>query len=651
MIRLIKNTLIILVALFCFGPLCGYSQNIPLGFNYQTTVRNSVGISIVNQSVTLRFSLHLNSPSGVLAWQEDHLVSTDNFGMAKAVIGNGVSTGAGSISSFSAINWGSASYFLKISIDPAGGAVFTDMGVSRLFSVPYSLFSLKTASAKSIGIVNMTDADITNIAPGKLLKWNGNYWMPATDVHSDTVLFAFNASNSIYSDSAMYTYAIPSSDTVSFVFLSDTSTYSLNSQNTFNSVNSMYSDTALYALNTPVSTWLLNGNVLGNTTRYIGTNDTEDLVFKTNNTERIIIKNIGNVSIGNSANNASLAISGNDGLLSTGTFGSVYTPVQGAGSKMMWYPSKGAFRAGRVSFDQWDTVKIGEYSMALGYNTKSRVRSFSSGFECESVDYSFSAGRRSRATPTGAYPQGNSVSLGDSCHALSYRDVTIGRNNIATGAINILIGFNNTSPTAQSICMGSFCNASGSRSTVLGYRGNTAALKAGFVFADASSSALTTPALAYQFVVRASGGVVFYTDSLNTMGVTLFAGAGSWSVISDRNKKANISSVNYESILTGINKLKIRSWNYKSQSRSIRHIGPMAQDFYNVFLLGENNVSISNVDMDGVILSGIKALSIRADALDGFNAIESLKWKIEELDDSEALNNRLDVLDEILKNE
>jgi hypothetical protein len=77
----------------------------------------------------------------------------------------------------------------------------------------------------------------------------------------------------------------------------------------------------------------------------------------------------------------------------------------------------------------------------------------------------------------------------------------------------------------------------------------------------------------------------------------------------------------------------------------------MAQDFYNVFLLGENNVSISNVDMDGVILSGIKALSIRADALDGFNAIESLKWKIEELDDSEALNNRLDVLDEILKNE
>ncbi|MCE3280291.1 MAG: Flagellar hook-length control protein FliK [Bacteroidetes bacterium] len=651
MIGLIKNTLIILIAFFGFGPLCGYSQNIPQGFNYQTTVRNSVGISMINQSVTLRFSLYLNSPSGVLAWQEDHLVFTDDFGMAKAVIGKGISTGAGSISSFSAISWGSASYFLKISLDPAGGAVFTDMGVSQLFSVPYSLFSLNTARAKSIGIVNMTDADITSIAPGKLLKWNGNYWIPATDIHSDTVLFAFNASNSTYSDSAMYTYAISSSDTVSFVFLSDTSAYSLNSQNTFNSVNSMYSDTALYALNTPVSTWLLNGNGLGSSARYIGTNDTADLVFKTNNTSRVLMKNNGNVLIGSSANNASLAVNGNDGLFSTGTFGSVYTPVQGAGSKMIWYPSKGAFRGGRVSLDQWDTARIGEYSMAFGYNTKSRVRSFSSGFECESVDYSFSAGRRSRATPTGPYPQGNSVSLGDSCQALSYRDVTIGRNNISAGAINILIGFSNTSPGGQSVCMGSFCNTSGNRSTVLGYRGNTASLKAGFVYSDASSSALTTPALAYQFVVRASGGVVFYSDPLNTMGVTLFAGGGSWSMISDRNKKANICNVNYESILTGINKLKIRSWNYRSQSKSIRHIGPMAQDFYNVFHLGENDVSVSSVDMDGVILSGIKALSFRVDSLNNFMDIESLNLKIEKLDDSEALNTRLDVLEEILKNE
>ena len=41
-------------------------------------------------------------------------------------------------------------------------------------------------------------------------------------------------------------------------------------------------------------------------------------------------------------------------------------PVSGAGTRLMWYSDKAAFRAGRVSFNQWDTDSIGTHSIALG---------------------------------------------------------------------------------------------------------------------------------------------------------------------------------------------------------------------------------------------------------------------------------------------
>jgi hypothetical protein len=44
-------------------------------------------------------------------------------------------------------------------------------------------------------------------------------------------------------------------------------------------------------------------------------------------------------------------------------------PVSGAGTRMMWYPDKAAFRAGRVQGSQWDIGNIGYFSNAWGYNT------------------------------------------------------------------------------------------------------------------------------------------------------------------------------------------------------------------------------------------------------------------------------------------
>ena len=52
----------------------------------------------------------------------------------------------------------------------------------------------------------------------------------------------------------------------------------------------------------------------------------------------------------------------------------------------------------------------------------------------------------------------------------------------------------------------------------------------------------------------------------------------------------------------------IQSWNYKTQDPSIRHIGPMAQDFRAAFNMGEDERHISSVDADGVALAAIQGL-------------------------------------------
>src|SRR5262249_33905066 len=86
------------------------------------------------------------------------------------------------------------------------------------------------------------------------------------------------------------------------------------------------------------------------------------------------------------------------------------------------------------------------------------------------------------------------------------------------------------------------------------------------------------------------------------------AGGGAWSAISDRTVKANFSPVDARIILERVAAISVQSWNYKSQDASIRHIGPMAQDFHAAFGVGEDDTHISTVDADGVALASIQAL-------------------------------------------
>jgi hypothetical protein len=61
--------------------------------------------------------------------------------------------------------------------------------------------------------------------------------------------------------------------------------------------------------------------------------------------------------------------------------------------------------------------------------------------------------------------------------------------------------------------------------------------------------------------------------------------------------------------------LPISEWSYKTEP-SVRHIGPMAQDFRSAFATGSDDKCIPSVDENGVALAAIQALYRRVERLD-----------------------------------
>ncbi|WP_434938633.1 tail fiber domain-containing protein [Shewanella sp. HL-SH8] len=105
------------------------------------------------------------------------------------------------------------------------------------------------------------------------------------------------------------------------------------------------------------------------------------------------------------------------------------------------------------------------------------------------------------------------------------------------------------------------------------------------------------------------GGQVFIVDSTGNITTKGTVTANNVLLTSDVNKKENFQTINGTEILGAISKLAISKWNYKSQSASEQHIGPMAQDFYKLFGLGGNDDKhISAIDSAGISLAAIQAL-------------------------------------------
>jgi hypothetical protein len=159
---------------------------------------------------------------------------------------------------------------------------------------------------------------------------------------------------------------------------------------------------------------------------------------------------------------------------------------------------------------------------------------------------------------------------------------------------------------------GGFANSAAARAFAAGNRAKADHTGA-FVWGDSTDEDIVSTN-ANSVTLRASGGYRLFSNAGATAGVYLAPGAGSWTSISDRNAKENFAPVDPLVVLEKVAALPLTSWNYKSQDASIRHLGPMAQDFKAAFGLGESDTGITTVDADGVALVAIQGLNQKVEA-------------------------------------
>lgn len=377
--------------------------------------------------------------------------------------------------------------------------------------------------------------------------------------------------------------------------------------------------------------------------------------------------------------NTGISLSGNGLLIAKGAYngGSDLTET-GAGSKLIWYPKKAAFRAGNVDYDQWDNGNIGYFSTAMGNNTTA------SGLSSTAMGSStIASGPTSTAMGNSTEATGdNSTSMGISTRASGYASVAMGAQTNAIGSgstamgyivnasgnYSTAMGYNTRAIGAYSTAMGSFTKASGDNSismgsytgasgynstamgntttasgdysTAMGFFASTDGKKGSFIIGDFQTILVKNDA-ANQMMMRFNGGYKLFSD-VGTVGVELAANGNSWSVISDINRKENFAEVDGDAFLNKIAGFNLVSWNYKGQDpKNYRHYGPMAQDFYNSFgqdgygTIG-NDSTINQADFDGINLIAIQALEKRTSELKEENklqqkAIDEQKKEIENL--------------------
>ena len=150
-----KRTLLTLLSvLFCT---ITFAQSVPQGINYQAVARDASGTVLMNQALTIQFSVISDITTSAVSWQETHTVSTNDYGLYTAIIGQGTATSVGSSVTFDVIDWGASNHLLKVEVDFGSG--YLDMGTTAFMSVPYSIYS---ANPGPQGLQGVPGVDGTN---------------------------------------------------------------------------------------------------------------------------------------------------------------------------------------------------------------------------------------------------------------------------------------------------------------------------------------------------------------------------------------------------------------------------------------------------------------------------------------------------------
>jgi hypothetical protein len=171
---------------------------------------------------------------------------------------------------------------------------------------------------------------------------------------------------------------------------------------------------------------------------------------------------------------------------------------------------------------------------------------------------------------------------------------------------SLLIGPNSSGPGDVTIGL----EASSNHTAYLTQTGGTPGefliyAEGGYVMAATNTTVAFNDASA-----SAPQALIVGTGATNGNGAHLTPG-GVWTNGSSRTFKEAFAHIDAAAILDKVIALPISTWQYKNDAAEGMHLGPVAEDFRTAFGLGNNERYIATVDEEGVALAAIQGLNSR----------------------------------------
>jgi hypothetical protein len=284
--------------------------------------------------------------------------------------------------------------------------------------------------------------------------------------------------------------------------------------------------------------------------------------------------------------------------------------ASGAGTRFMWIPCRGSVRFGRAPIGAgattWDDANMD--------------------------DFTFAGGNQVRASDYGAFAYGDQVTVTSTVGVGFGSGVTVsgtagfsaGASNVCSGFACTAIGYTVRAGGQGSVALGYRTTANNDYSVAIGYRASNNTHTGTMAMGDESTTDSVRNQADNEFRIRYNGGIRLRVSTAangNTpgaggnVGCDLTVAVPSWTCASSRTLKEDFEPVDGEQVLSRIRGIPITTWRMIGADAEVRHLGPVAEDFYAAFPLGLGETTIGMGDIDGVNLAAAKALEARTTAL------------------------------------
>lgn len=283
-------------------------------------------------------------------------------------------------------------------------------------------------------------------------------------------------------------------------------------------------------------------------------------------------------------------------------------PASGAGTRFLWHPCRGAVRFGRVPIGQtnWDDANMDDFTFAGGNQvTASGYGGFAFG---DQVNVSSTVG----------------VGFGSGVTVSGTAGFSAGASNVCSGFACTAIGYTVRAGGQGSVALGYRTTANNDYSVAIGYRASNNGRTGTMAMGDESTTDSVRNQADNEFRARYNGGFRLRVSTAangNTpgaggnVGCDLTVAVPSWTCASSRKLKSNFAEVDGEEVLARLRTLPVTTWTMIGDDTNTRHMGPVAEDFWDAFQLGLGRTAIGLGDIDGVNLAAAKALEARTQQL------------------------------------